>query len=292
MNIGLRQVDGKWSNIALMKISTYHKMRGDKVSWYNRFWKFDIVYSSKIFMFTSDDVTLPENAIRGGTGYPNPEVALPDEIEACRQDYSLYPKNDYSIGFTSRGCIRNCDFCLVPKKEGKLKIVGDIYNFWDKQNKIVLLDNNLTACPIEHFRKICFQIKKENIAVDFSSGLDLRLLRKDHVIALNGLKLAKSIHFAWDNINDEKKIRKGIKTYWDNIEKKSLKPVVYVLIGYNTTVEEDLHRVETLRGLKFEPYVMPYNRKILYQRKFARWVNHKGIFHSVKWVDYRGRKAR
>jgi len=146
------------------------------------------------------------------------------------------------------------------------------------------LDNNLTAAPISHFEKVMEQLRTERVKVDISQGMDLRLLRPEHCIALKGVRMEKQIHFAWDNIEDTKRILDGLALFLSYY--KAWRAMVYILIGYNSTPEEDLLRVETLRGLKVDPFVMPFDRTQVYQRRFARWVNHKAIFKTVKWRDY------
>lgn len=285
MNVSLIDVDSKISNLALMKISAYHKARGDIVKFYEPlFDKPDLIYASKIFDFTPDYNYFPNDIeiIKGGTSY-SLDIVLPAEIEFQFPDYSLY-SCDYAIGFTTRGCIRNCPFCLVPKKEGKIRAVGDIYDFWNGQEYLMLLDNNLTALP-EQFERICKQLIKEKIKVDFSQGLDIRLITSEMAQLLAKVKLWKQIHFAFDNVAYESAVRRGIETLAKNGVSKH-KLMFYVLIGYDSTPEEDLYRVEVLRGLGVDPFVMPYRKNDPYQRRFARWVNHKAIFKSVSWEEY------
>ena len=118
MIIGLHDSDNTgFPNYALMKISAWHKARGDSVEWFMPLMRYDKVYSSKVFTFTPEDPYLPENTIRGGTGY-GIYGTLPDEIDAMYPDYSIYPDCDYAIGFLTRGCIRKCPWCIVPRKEG------------------------------------------------------------------------------------------------------------------------------------------------------------------------------
>ena len=137
MKIGLCQVDGKMPNLALMKLSAWHKAEGDEVSWFSPLEAFDRVYAAKVFDFSPDNAYLPPSAIKGGTGY-NLTTNLPAEVEAEFPDYGLYPACDYALGFTTRGCIRNCSFCVVPRKEGRLRVVGDLHDFWCGQRKAVL----------------------------------------------------------------------------------------------------------------------------------------------------------
>lgn len=287
MKIALVDVDSKIPNLALMKISAYHKALGDTVEFHDPLFgdKPDLIYASKVFDFTPDYNYYPPDVpiIKGGTGY-NIHSVLSPEIESCYPDYDIY-QCDYAIGFTTRGCIRKCQFCLVPKKEGRIHVVGDIYDFWRGQEYLMLLDNNLTALP-EQFEKICRQLIKENIKVDFSQGLDIRLIVPEMARLLSKVKLCKQIHFAWDDIRTEKAVLRGIDILTSN-GVKPYKLMFYVLIGFNSTPEEDLYRVETLRGLGVDPFVMPYNKSDEYQRRFARWVNHKAIFKSVKWEDYK-----
>jgi hypothetical protein len=284
MKVRLVDVDSKIPNLALMKISAYHKAKGDDVDFYNPlFDKPDLIYASKVFDFTPDFMFYPDcEIVKGGSGY-DLKAELLAEIESQFPDYSLY-RCDYAIGFTTRGCVRKCPFCIVPQKEGNIRIVGDIYDFWRGQEYLMLLDNNLTALP-EHFELICKQLIKEKIKVDFSQGLDIRLITPEMASLLSKVKLLKQIHFAWDDIRIEKAVRRGIEILTKNGVSKH-KLMFYVLIGFKSTPEEDLYRVETLRGLGVDPFVMPYNRNDKYQRRFARWVNHKAIFKTVKWEDY------
>ena len=149
----------------------------------------------------------------------------------------------------------------------------------------MLMDNNLTAAP-EHFEVVCKQLIKEKVKTDFSQGLDIRLITKDMAKLLSKVKLWKLIHFAWDDIRIEKQVRRGIKVLKENgVEPNNT--MFYVIIGHNSTPEEDLYRVETLRGLGVKPYVMPYDQSDSYQKKFRSWVNHKPTFYTVKWEDYK-----
>jgi len=286
IKIGLVDVDSKIPNLALMKISAYHKLKDDTVNWYKPiFDKPDKIYTSKIFNFTPDYKYYPESVevIKGGSGY-SLKTILPLEIENIYPNYKLY-NCKYAMGFTTRGCIRNCPFCIVPEKEGYIRPVAEIYDFWNGQKELMLLDNNLTAHD-DHYKLILNQLIKEKIKTDFSQGLDIRLITPEKARLLSKVKLFKQIHFAFDWINIEKQVREGIKILNEN-GIKSYKLMFYVLIGYNTTPAEDLYRVELLRSLRVDPFVMPYNKSNKYQKNFARWVNHKAIFKSVEWEDYK-----
>lgn len=286
--MGLVNVDSRnVPPLTLKKIAAWHKSQGDSVKEYDPLYdKPDILYACKVFDFTPDYQYFPPDipVVKGGTGY-SLDTKLPPKIEIIQPDNEVFPCN-YAIGFTSRGCIRNCKFCIVPRKEGKPRVVADIYNFWGGVRDIMLLDNNLTCLP-GHFELICKQLIKEKIRVNFSQGLDIRLITPEMAQLLSKVKLSKQIHFAFDNIKTGREVRRGIQILTQNgVAHRKL--MFYVLIGFDSTPEEDLYRVELLRSLKVDPFVMPYNKRDPYQRRFARWVNHKAIFKSVSWQDYKG----
>ncbi len=287
MRIGLVDVDSKIPNLALMKLSAWHKAQGDEVSLFAPLFDTpDRIYASKIFDFTLDYQYYPDDVeiVQGGSGY-DLDIELPVGVEDMYPDYDLFGC-EYAMGFTTRGCIRKCPFCIVPAKEGRIRAVNDIYGFWDGQTQLKLLDNNLTALP-EHFELVVTQCIENDIEVDFSQGLDIRLLTPEMAQLLSRVKLWKQIHFAWDDINIETDVRRGIRILQDN-GVALYKVMFYVLIGFDSTPEEDLYRVEALRGMGVDPFVMPFDKHDDYQRRFARWVNHKAIFKSVPWEQYSG----
>ena len=291
MRIGLCDIDShNWPNLCLMKLSAYHKARGDHVEWWRPEGRYDRVYKSRVFTDTySQDTITVTNAgevVCGGTGYglgPN----LPDEVEHTYPDYSIYPQfSGIAYGFLSRGCPRNCGFCLVSDKEGRRSIqVADLAEFWNGQKEIKLLDANLLACP-DH-EKLILQLAESRAYVDFSQGLDIRLITPDNVALLNRVR-TKAIHFAWDNpdIDLTPYFRRFLElTAIKNVRKRK----VYVLTNYGSTHEQDLYRVETLRGMGYDPYVMVYDRPSAppITRQLQRWVNNKRIFHTVpSFADY------
>ena len=284
MKIGLIDIDSKIPNLALMKISAYFKAQGDQVKLTSPLFanQFDELFASKIFNYTEKPI-LPEKTIKGGSGY-SLEVMLDEDMENLMPDYSIYNCN-YAMGFTSRGCNRNCPFCIVPRKEGKWRAVCDIRQFWNEQDKIRLLDNSLNTDE-DHFSLILNQLIENKIETDFDQGLDIRYLTDNQAQLLSKVRLWKRIHFAWDFMETEPFVRRGISIlYHHNLRRKSM---FYVLIGYNTTQEEDLYRIEELQGLGIDPFAMPYDKFDRYQKDFARWVNHKAIFKSVKWENYNG----
>lgn len=292
MKIALFDVDSKIPNLALMKISAYHKARGDQVEPYMplELDSYDYVYASKIFTFSDGSLLLPDRMVIGGTGV-DLATTLPPEIEAARPDYSLYGY-PHNIGFTMRGCRLRCSFCVVPEKEGKPKPYNTISEIWQQRDSdfVVLLDNDFFGNP--HWRDRIDEIKKYKLRVNFSQGLNIRNIKPDQAAAVASVKFRnlkgndKQVYFAWDDPRHEKLIHKGIKTCIDN----GLTPrqmAFYVLIGYHSTQAEDLHRVEILRDYGCDPYVMPYDKSDPYQKKFARWVNHKAVFGASTWSEYR-----
>lgn len=291
MKIGLVDVDShNWPNLCLMKLSAHHKAHGDQVEWWNPEERYDLVYKSRVFTDTySKDtisVTNADKVICGGTGYgPGPD--LPDAVEHSRPDSSLYPQfSDIAYGFLSRGCPRSCPFCIVSGKEGrKSRQVADLSEFWNGQREIKLMDANLLACP-DH-EKLILQLAESHANVDFSQGLDIRLITPDNVALLNKVR-TKAIHFAWDNPNEDLTgffLRFLEWTKIQNFRKRK----VYVLTNFGSTHEQDLYRVEILRRLGYDPYIMVYDRPNApaITRRLQRWVNNKWIFYTVAdFADY------
>jgi len=288
MKVGLIDIDSKIPNLALMKLSAYHKQSGHQVELTSPLFAnqngYDLIIASKIFDYTPMPI-LPRHTQIGGSGY-DLKKKLADPVEHLYPDYGLFGC-DYAIGYTSRGCNRRCPFCIVPKKEGKFKIVcDDIREFWCGQNHLVFLDNSMNTDE-DHFCRILTQLMRMGIRVDFSQGLDIRHLTDIQALALSQLKTwgQTPFRFAWDLMSIEKQVRRGIGILGK--AKLKSKSMFYVLIGFDTTPEEDLYRVEILRGLGVEPFVMPFNKFNQYQKDFTRWVNYKAIFKSVKWGEYR-----
>ena len=204
---------------------------------------------------------------------------------------SLYPQfSDTAYGFLTRGCPRSCGFCIVSGKEGRRsRQVADLSEFWDGQREIKLLDANLLACP-DH-EKLILQLAESRAYVDFSQGLDIRLITPDNVALLNRVR-TKAVHFAWDdpNVDLTGYFRRFVEL---TAIKSDRKRRVYVLTNYGSTHEQDLYRVNTLRGLDYDPYVMIYDRLSAppITRHLQRWVNNKRIFHTVtNFADYTATK--
>ncbi|WP_432401002.1 radical SAM protein [Wukongibacter sp. M2B1] len=291
MRIGLIDVDGhNFPNLVPMKISTFHTDKGDYVEWVNPLLgEYDIVYQSKVFDFTPDFNTCikADQIIKGGTGYDH-ENKLPSEIENCYPDYSLYNIKNTAYGFLTRGCPRGCEFCIVSAKEGKCsKKVADLNQFWKDQKEIKLLDPNLLACNDRI--ELLDQLIKSKAWIDFTQGLDVRLLDDEVIAKVQKLKI-KMIHFAWDHMKDSKVIIKNLENFKKKTNLNYRKLGVYILTNFDTTHEEDLHRVYKLKDLGYNPYVMIYDRDNAPKetRHLQRWVNNRIIFRSCnKFEDYK-----
>ncbi len=296
MRIGLIDVDGhNFPNLPLMKLSAWHKSQGDHVEWYQPMFSghMDKVYMSKVFTFTPDyEYFIDADIIqKGGTGYFYPDGGKPllEEIEHIYPDYSLYGITDTAYGFLTRGCPRGCDFCIVEKKEGKYsKKVADLSEFWNGQKNIVLLDPNMFAC--KDWKDLSQQLIDSNAWIDFSQGCDIRIMTEEKAEYIKQMKI-KQIHFAWDRIEDEKIIVSNFKAFKGITQWDKRKLPVYVLVNFNTTIEQDLHRIYTLRDLGYWPYVMIYEKDKLppkhILRRLQRWVNMRAIFGNVKdFNDY------
>lgn len=292
-----------------MKISTYYKKQGATVYLNNFTSNVDKVYCSVLFTWNREKASglkrIFNNIEFGGTGW-DIQKKLPDEIECCSPDYDLYSFDDIykkitgimkkdskikktqeilnmGIGFTSRGCIRNCEFCFVPKKEGKLYQVSDIKDIINpRSNVITLLDNNFTADP-DMIEK-CKEIKERNLIVDLSQGIDVRLMTEEIAKALASIKHLRSVHYAWDLMESENKVVNGIKQLSKYL--KAYRHMCFMLVGFNTSFEEDMYRFRRLDEIGIRPYVMIYNKEGDNRLKhFARWVN--GRFHKAcAWDDY------
>jgi hypothetical protein len=263
----------------------------------------DRVYMSKVFSFSPDYQYCidADEVVMGGSGYAislvdgkevygkSQDGNLPDEVEHIYPDYSLYGITDTAYGFLTRGCPRGCAFCHVEAKEGRAsRKVADLSEFWRGQKKIVLCDPNILAC--RQWKDLLSQLEDSGAYVDFNQGLDIRLMTAEKAEAIKRIK-TKNIHFAWDQYGDLEKIVPKFREFKEitGIDKSKLG--VYVLCGFDTTIEQDLERIYTLRDLGYSPYVMLYNKDAIPRghqlRRLMRWCNNRIVFGKVKdFNDY------
>lgn len=313
MKIGLIDVDGhNYPNIALMKISAYHKAKGDSAEWwFGDFVHYDIVYMSKVFSNEySPDIPEPINAdkvIKGGTGYAihlengievfdkSKNNALPYEMEHIYPDYSLYPEytKDTAYGFLTRGCPYGeiHKYCHVGKKEGCAALkVADLSEFWHGQKNIVLCDPNILAC--KDWRELFQQLIDSKAKIDFNQGLDAKLLTQEKAEMLAQMKLDLP-HFAMDTMKDIEFVKSGLKLYADAYKKyhnekwnwRNAK--VFCLTNFDTTHEQDMERIKAIQECECWPYVMIYNKpsapKIT--KHLQRYTNNAILYSKVNSFD-------
>lgn len=310
MKIGLIDVDGKLPNLALMKISNYYKSLGEEVEFAQPGQHYSKIYASAIFTNSERECEKLQQLYPGieigGTGW-NIDKTLPQEIEQMKPDYDLYSAEfiyskiykgigtkeskmkkaetivNAGMGFTSRGCIRECGFCFVPRKEGKFHQVAEIKDLINpKSNVLILHDNNLTADP--YCIDKLHEIKDRGLIVDINQGCDVRLMTPEIAKALSEVKHLRSIHYAWDLMGYEKQVLQGIKILQQDI--KSYRHMCFMLVGYNTSFEEDMYRYRKLDEMGIRPYVMIYNQiPNTRLHHFARWVNSR-ISKACEWKEY------
>ena len=290
MKIGLIDVDGHsgFPNLALMRLSAWHKNRGDDVEWWNGFCRYDRIYMSKVFTFTPDVDTVINAAeiIRGGTGYKD-YGSLPDEIERTAPDYSIYPGVDYAIGFLTRGCIRRCPWCIVPQKEGQIRPAAT----WEEikrpdSRKIIFMDNNVLAC--EHGFQQIEAMGGQRIWVDFNQGLDARLITPETAALLARLKWIKFVRLSCDTSEMLPVIERAV-AYMKEAGIAKSRFWAYMLVQ---DVEDANRRAIALSRMGVEIFAQPYRdynggEPTEEQRRFARWVNRKPIFRSCTWEKFK-----
>lgn len=305
MKVGLIDVDGhNFPNLALMKISAYHKSRGDQVEFAFPMYRYDKVYVSKVF---GDEYSkMPplyiqaDEIVYGGTGFAitvenGKEVChkcddkpLPPEIEHIYPDYTLYPNltKDTAYGFLTRGCPNNCGFCIVSQKECARSVkVADLSEFWRGQRHIKLLDPNLLACKDR--ADLLRQLIDSRARVDFTQGLDARFVTEEAAGLLKQIKIDK-VHFAFDYMKNEKAIVKGLQTYKRVCGTRENNAIVYMLTNYDTTIEEDLYRLRMIKQCGFLPDVRIYRKPAAPQilRDLQRWCNNRILYRSCDFMDY------
>lgn len=301
MKVGLHDAEKEYfknknfPNLALMKISAWHKAQGDTVEWWNPLYHYDRIYSSKVFDFTPDNPYLPENAIRGGTGYRDlpMDQELPQEIDLMYPDYSIYPQCDYAIGYLTRGCPNHCRWCVVPKKEGGIRP----YRRWQDivrtdTDKLVLMDNNILACSygIEQLESLIWS----GYRIDLNQGMDARLVDDRIAGILSQLRWIRFIRFSCD----QKSQIEPIKYTIDLLEKHGVKPYrIFIYMLVTNDIDDASNRVEALKTYKgINLYaqaernerlgIMPNEMQLEFQQRYM----YGGCYRKETWLEYCERK--
>ena len=297
MQIGLHDAEmehikGKiFPNYALMKISAWHKAQGDNVEWWNPLKNYDVVYSSKIFDFTPENPYLPENTIRGGTGYADVPIwqQLRQEVDQLFPDYSIYPACDYAIGYITRGCPNNCRWCVVPSKEGEIKP----YRSWRQlirpdSKKLVLMDNNILASDFGIAQ--LEELTRQNYAIDLNQGMDARLVDERVAKILAGLKWIKYIRFSCDQQAQIEPLRQTVEL----LGKYRVKPYrLFIYLLVTADIEDAARRVEALKRLgnitiyaqaerNERQGIMPNKMQL----EFAQRYVYSGRYRLESWTQY------
>lgn len=302
MYIGLHDAEkdsikGKtFPNLALMKISAWHKAEGDIVEWWNPLYHYDRVYSSKVFDFTPDNPYLPDGVIRGGTGYrdlPMNQVLLP-EIDDMFPDYSIYPDCDYAIGYLTRGCPNHCRWCIVPKKEGGIRP----YRKWqdivrNDTNKLILMDNNILAC--EHGIKQLESLIGSGYRIDLNQGMDARLVDDQIAGILSQLKWIRFIRFSCDQKSQIEPIKRTIEL----LGKHGVRPYrIFIYLLVTDDIQDASDRVEVLKKYKgINLYaqaernerlgILPNRAQLEFQQRYV----YGGCYRKETWSEYCNRKG-
>ena len=297
MNIGILAVDSNYPNLALMKISSYHKARGDNVEWYNPLCSYDKVYIAKVFSFTPDYgyYINADQVEKGGTGYDIKKVLLP-EIDRMIPDYDLYNVDkNLAYGFLTRGCPNHCKWCVVPKKEGNIATYMDIEEIAVNGRKnIILMDNNILASDygLQQIEKIISM----GVRVDFNQGLDARLVTDDIARLLARVKWIKRIRFGCDTPGQIAECERATAL----IDKYGYKGEYFFYCILLKDFKEAFERVNhwKKKGGRFLPHCQPYRdlnnpRQIIpqWQKDLAGWADKKWIFRSCEFKDFITRKG-
>jgi len=263
MRIGLIQVDGKLPNLALMKISAWHKAKGHEVVFPYDYQNIFCGHVDKVYAA----VVFTENRQQA-----EHYASLGAEIESMKPDYTLYGI-DYGMGFTDRGCFRTCEFCIVPEKEGFIHHVAMPIELLNPlSDRLKLLNNNSLASPM--WEQVAKQIIDLKIKVDFTQGNDIRLMNKRNAELLASMRHEKRLHFAYDNLESTDQVMRGIEL----LGKAGIKPyrlTFFVLTNFNSTFEDDMLRVQNLINAGVNPYVMIYDKQEAPKqiRHLQRWCN-------------------
>ena len=283
-------------NLALMKISAWHKAQGDTVEWWVPVLHYDRVYSSKVFDFTPDNPHLPDDTIRGGTGYRDlpMDQELPPKIDAMYPDYSIYPDCDYAIGYLTRGCPNHCRWCVVPRKEGQIRP----YRQWQDiirhdTDKLILMDNNILACDYGVMQ--LESLIGSGYRIDLNQGMDARLVTDDIADILSRLKWIRFIRFSCDQRSQIEPIRRAIEL----LGVYGVRPYrIFIYLLVTADIGDAAARVEALKGYKaINLYAQAERNERLGivpnegQLEFAQRYIYGGCYRSEMWKEYCCRKG-
>lgn len=300
MLVALHDSDNtNFPNLALMKISAWHKGQGDEVVWFapDAATRYDTVYSSKVFTWTPEESRLPVDTIKSGTGYGF-FYELPPKVEHSCPDYSIYrhvherrnsrlkkPQPEYSLGFTTRGCPNDCPWCIVPHKEGHIRAHADVEEFC-RHRHVVLLDNN--ALAHDHGILQIEKMARLGLRVDFNQGLDARRIDWPVARRLAALGWFKPLRLACDRKQQMPAVEKAVGF----LRAAGARPKEYFCYVLVTDVDEAHERTLFLQSLGLAPFAQAYRdfsntvTPTAKQRLFCRWVNHKALFKSISWPAY------
>lgn len=298
MKVSLVDVDGHhFPNLALMKLSSWHKTQGDLVDWYSPLFSHpERIYASKVFTYTPDFMDYaPDDPEpwRGGTGY-DPLVTLPDEVEATFPNYSLYPAFTAALGFLTRGCIRECPWCVVPRKEGHIRIAGDVEQISAGRKEVVLLDNNFLAAPPEFVDEQLGKAHRLNLRLDFNQALDARLVNEQNAPPLAAVKWSKYIRFACDTAAMLPVVAHAVELLRTYGYRREF--FIYVLAREVTETHERILKLTAI-DQKIVPFCQPYRDFVSREepprelRDLTRWCNFQAIRKTVPFSDYKNRKT-
>ena len=297
MRVAIHSVDGmKYPNLALMRISAWHKAQGDTVEWFAPLAKYDRIYASKIFTFTPDDPYLPPDTIKGGTGY-NVTSRLPKEIDETPPDYSIYPQFSAAYGFLTRGCPNKCPWCVVPHKEGGLRVVADIEDICRTntgfRHKAILMDNNFLAAPLDFCREQIDKMRRLKIRADFNQATDARLYNEDTARVMATMPFLKYARISCDTDAMLPHCVRAISL----LRKFGYRGDVFCyVLSKADGIASALDRIYGLMAAdrRAIPFVMPYRDFEHYTaevapelRRLARWCNRAWIRKACRFCDYK-----
>lgn len=294
MKIGIIDVDGHhFPNLALMRLSAWHKAQGDAVEWWNGFTHYDRVYLSKVFTFTQgfDMVIDADEIITGGTGYKD-YSSLPPEVEATPPDYTIYPWYNRAVSFLTRGCIRDCPWCVVPRKEGNIQPAA----IWEEikrpdSREIIFLDNNVLASG--HGLEQIGRMGCEQVWVDFNQGLDARLITPETAALLAALRWIRYVRLSCDTSAMLPVVERAA-AYLREAGVAAYRLWAYVLVQ---DIPDAHRRVLALEEMGIKPFAQPYRdydggEPTGEQKAFARWVNVRSVHSVCTWEDYHDSRRR